>query len=192
VPRRKGKRGDPLAGSPFSASPGVPAPISEVEFVGAPRRPELGWLRSVEARYLVSRLHEARHTSRTAISTAIWKGGASIAGAILKRNANRSGWPLTEQPTAISNWCRRSLPPQRYGIPCDTDGRGWGRRRHTLAPSPPCWCQRAKAFSATATRMRANLLAASTARARRPGIDPLRCFAIALYGPHASAPTSMQ
>lgn len=146
------------------------------------------------ALYLISRLHEgATHLTDRYFNRDLEKAERSIAGAILKaKTPIEVDRLLTEQPyrhlklVSAAAFRRNGTEFRR-----DTDGHGWGEKTtRTLAPESAMLAPAAKGIpfaigdeDESETGLPGGFHRPVLAV---PASNPLRCFAIALYGPHAS------
>jgi hypothetical protein len=146
------------------------------------------------ALYLITRLHEgATHLTDRYFNRDLDKAEQTIAAAILKaKDPLEVGRLLAEQPyrhlklSSAASFRRNGAEFWR-----DTDGHGWGEKTaRSLSPDTPMLAPVAKGapFVISDEDESEPGLPAGFSRPVLgvPASNPLRCFALALYGPHAS------
>ena len=146
------------------------------------------------ALYLISRLHEgATHLTDRYFNRDLDKAERTIAAAILKaKEPLEVDRLLAEQPyrplklTSAASFRRNGAEFRR-----DTDGHGWGEKTaRSLSPDAPMLAPVAKGapFAISDEDESEPGLPGGFSRPvlAVPASNPLRCFALALYGPHAS------
>jgi hypothetical protein len=146
------------------------------------------------ALYLITRLHEgATHLTDRYFNRDLDKAERSIAAAILKaKDPLEVGRLLAEQPfrhlklSSAASFRRNGAQFRR-----DTDGHGWGEKTaRSLSPDTPMLAPVAEGapFAISDEDNSEPDLPGGFSRPVLgvPASNPLRCFALALYGPHAS------
>jgi hypothetical protein len=146
------------------------------------------------ALYVISRLHEgATHLTDRYFNRDLDKAERSIAAAILKATTPiEVDRLLTDKPfrhlklSSAASFRRNGTEFRR-----DTDGHGWGEKTtRTLAPDSPMLAPVAKGVPFAISDEDKSVPGLPGGFSRPvlgvPASNPLRCFALTLYGPHAS------
>ena len=146
------------------------------------------------ALYLISRLHEgATHLTDRYFNRDLDKAERSIATAILQaKKPIEVDRLLAEQPfrhlklSSAAAFRRNGAEFRR-----DTDGHGWGEKTtRTLSPETPMLAPATKGVPFTISDDDRSEPALPGGFSRPvlavPAANPMRCFALTLYGPHAS------
>ncbi len=146
------------------------------------------------ALYVITRLHEgATHVTERYFNRDLDKAERSIAAAILKaKEPLEVDRILADRPyRALKLSSAASFRRNGAGFQRDSDGHGWGETTtRTLSPDIPMLAPLAKGspFAVEEEYDTEPGLPSGFARPVLvvPAANPLRCFALALYGPHAS------
>jgi hypothetical protein len=146
------------------------------------------------ALYLISRLHEgATHVADRYFNRDLDKAERSIAAAILKaKEPLEVDRILADRPyRALKLSSAASFRRNGAGFQRDSEGHGWGEKTtRTLSPDTPMLAPLAKGSSFAVEEQYDTEPGLPSGFARPvlavPAANPLRCFALALYGPHAS------
>jgi hypothetical protein len=146
------------------------------------------------ALYVISRLHEgATHLTERYFNRDLERAERSIAAAILKaKDPLEVDKILADRPyRALKLASAASFRRDGAEFRRDTEGHGWGREAaRTLSPDTPMLAPLAKGvpfFVAENYDVDPGLPSGFARPVLAvPAANPLRCFALALYGPHAS------
>ena len=146
------------------------------------------------ALYLISRLHEgATHLTDRYFNRDLDHAERSISGAILKaKEPLEVDRILADRPyRALKLSSAASFRRNGAGFQRDSDGHGWGEKTtRTLLPDTPMLAPLAKGAPFPVEEEYETEPGLPSGFSRPvlavPAANPLRCFALALYGPHVS------